>query len=45
MATPEDKQKLKGWLKRIGILGFLFFLFKGLIWVAVFIMAGKGCYS
>jgi len=24
------------WLKRIGFLGFLFFLVKGLIWLAVF---------
>lgn len=27
---------MKDWLKRIGILGFLFFLVKGLIWLAVF---------
>jgi hypothetical protein len=24
------------WIKRLGILGFLFFLVKGLIWLAVF---------
>lgn len=24
------------WLKRIGLVGFLFFLIKGLIWLAVF---------
>jgi hypothetical protein len=24
------------WLKRIGVLGFLFFLIKGLIWLAIF---------
>lgn len=27
---------MKEWLKRIGIAGFLFFLAKGLIWLAVF---------
>jgi hypothetical protein len=27
---------MKDWLKRIGILGFLFFLVKGLIWLAIF---------
>lgn len=27
---------MKEWQKRIGILGFLFFLVKGLIWLAVF---------
>jgi hypothetical protein len=27
--------KLKIWLKRIGWLGFLFFLIKGLIWLLV----------
>jgi hypothetical protein len=29
------------WIKRLGFLGFLFFLFKGLIWVAIFMGAGK----
>jgi len=29
-------QKWKPWLKRIGIAGFLFFLIKGLVWLAVF---------
>jgi len=27
---------MKPWLKKIGIAGFLFFLIKGLIWLAVF---------
>jgi len=25
------------WLKKIGIIGFLFFLIKGLIWLGIFI--------
>lgn len=36
-ATAEKKKgKLTLWLKRIGWAGFLFFLIKGLVWVAVF---------
>tara|TARA_B100001057_G_C22270761_1_gene726851 strand:+ start:372 stop:479 length:108 start_codon:yes stop_codon:yes gene_type:complete len=27
---------MKKWLKKIGLLGFLFFLIKGLVWIAVF---------
>lgn len=29
-------KRLPPWLKRLGIAGFLFFLVKGLIWLAVF---------
>ena len=36
-----DKQRIYLWLKRIGVVGFLFFLIKGLVWIAVFYMAGK----
>ena len=28
------------WLKRIGVAGFLFFLVKGLIWLAIFYYIG-----
>lgn len=28
--------RYKEWLKRLGLAGFLFFLIKGLIWLAVF---------
>ena len=37
--------KLKAWLKKLGVAGFLFFLIKGLVWVAIFLGAGKlfGC--
>jgi hypothetical protein len=32
----QDKSnKLRQWLKRIGVAGFLFFLIKGLVWVFV----------
>jgi hypothetical protein len=26
----------KSWIRRIGLVGFLFFLFKGLLWLAAF---------
>lgn len=29
--------------RRFGVLGFLFFLIKGLIWIAVFALGWKGC--
>lgn len=35
------KQSLKTWLKKLGVVGFLFFLIKGLVWVYIFIQAGK----
>ena len=36
-------QKMYLWLKRIGVSGFLFFLAKGLVWIAVFAGLIKGC--
>jgi hypothetical protein len=33
--------KFKGWLKRLGFLGFMFFFFKGLAWIAVFYFGVK----
>ena len=33
----EKNSKLKTWLKRVGFLGFMFFLIKGLMWL----FAGK----
>lgn len=31
----ERKEKLKVWLKRMGFWGFMFFLIKGLAWIAI----------
>ncbi len=31
-----DKTAVRDWLKKIGVAGFLFFLIKGLAWIAVF---------
>lgn len=40
--SPDmDDSKLKLWLKRVGVAGFLFFLLKGLAWIGVFLWAGK----
>lgn len=35
------KEKLKIWFKRLGLLGFMFFFVKGLVWLAIFLGAGK----
>jgi hypothetical protein len=32
--------KFKIWIKRVGIIGFLFFLIKGLVWLALFFGVG-----
>ncbi len=37
--TPE--RSYKTWLKRVGVAGFLFFLIKGLVWLAIFFGLGK----
>ncbi len=31
--------KIKQWFKKMGIIGFLFFLIKGLVWIALFVFA------
>jgi hypothetical protein len=31
-----DQKSSKNWLKRLGFAGFMFFLIKGLVWIAVF---------
>lgn len=46
IGTAEERQKgttvqRVGWLKRIGWIGFFFFLIKGLVWLAVFFGMGK----
>ena len=42
----KEQNNIKSWLKRIGIAGFLFFLVKGLAWLAFFYFGAswfKGC--
>jgi hypothetical protein len=37
---PENKKTPAAkWIKRFGLAGFLFFLIKGLIWLALFVAA------
>lgn len=38
-----EKNGKNTWLKRIGFAGFMFFLIKGLIWLAIFAGALKMC--
>ena len=45
MQDIEPKNKWKLWLKRVGVLGFLFFLIKGLIWIVIAIVAGKALFK
>lgn len=42
---PNQKQESSfiKWIKKLGIIGFLFFFIKGLVWLGVFYLAGKGC--
>lgn len=41
MEEAKDENKVKRWFKRVGILGFFFFLAKGLVWLYIFYAAGK----
>jgi hypothetical protein len=35
------KKKLISWFKRFGVLGFIFFLAKGILWLVVAYLAGS----
>lgn len=37
--------RIKQWLKRVGWLGFLFFLIKGLLWLIIPYLIAKGVLS
>ncbi|UKN01599.1 hypothetical protein K6119_17900 [Paracrocinitomix mangrovi] len=37
----KSLSKLKVWIKRIGVVGFIFFLVKGLVWLAIFLGVGR----
>jgi hypothetical protein len=41
--TPKRNWRL--WFKRLGVAGFLFFLIKGLAWVALALFAGKTLFN
>jgi DMSO reductase anchor subunit len=38
-----EKKDGRSWLRRLGLAGFMFFLIKGLVWLAVFFGAFKMC--
>jgi len=46
-SMPADERRragARGWLQRLGVAGFLFFLIKGLLWLAVpGLLAYLGC--
>jgi hypothetical protein len=35
------QNRFREWIKRLGVAGFLFFLIKGLVWLAVFAGIGR----
>ncbi len=37
----NSRGKALGWLRKLGWAGFLFFLIKGLVWIAVFYGLGR----
>lgn len=41
----NKKKSLMSWLKKLGVVGFLFFLIKGLVWLAVFFFAGSKAFE
>lgn len=42
---PTMNDRIKQWLKRVGWLGFLFFLIKGLLWLIIPYLIAKGVLS
>jgi len=32
---PTNNRRIKNWMRKIGITGFLFFLVKGVAWLAI----------
>jgi hypothetical protein len=40
----EKREKRFKWLRRLGFAGFMFFLAKGIVWLFVFYLLGKGCF-
>jgi hypothetical protein len=41
MSDEKKKTSRVAWLKRLGVVGFLFFLVKGLVWLALFFFTGN----
>ncbi|HRG87997.1 MAG TPA: alanyl-tRNA synthetase [Chitinophagales bacterium] len=45
MENNNGKRDWRMWLKRLGVVGFLFFLIKGLGWIAFALFAGKALFD
>jgi hypothetical protein len=45
MSRHESAAPGRAWLRRLGMLGFLFFLIKGLIWLSIPLMIAMGLWS
>lgn len=43
LPEQHNKSRWKKWMARFGLAGFLFFLIKGLVWIAISVFAVKGC--
>ncbi|GAB3881660.1 hypothetical protein GCM10028825_03180 [Spirosoma agri] len=43
--TKAMNERFKLWLKRVGWLGFFFFLIKGLLWLLIPYLIAKGVFS
>jgi hypothetical protein len=41
--VENNSSKIKTWFKKIGLVGFLFFLIKGIVWLVLIFWAGKSC--
>ncbi len=41
----QEQSNWKRWFKRIGMIGFLFFLIKGLLWIGVAVFVGKALFD
>jgi hypothetical protein len=41
----KERKSFKQWMKRLGLVGFLFFLIKGLLWLLVPYLIAKGLFN
>jgi hypothetical protein len=41
MRDEKQSKSFKTWIKRLGWIGFLFFLIKGILWLVLFFFAGN----
>jgi hypothetical protein len=41
----KQRNSFKQWMKRVGVVGFLFFLIKGLLWLIVPYLIARGFFK